>query len=208
MPLIVLEGIDGTGKSTQATLLAEWLAEVSDQRVIHETEPTHSHFGEMIRTLAGKPRAKIDPWTMHAMFTMDRMEHVRSTITPALSRNEIVILDRYYYSTAAYQGAFGVPPERILADNMMFAPKPDLVFVLLADPKLLRQRIKKRGQKLGGLERVFEKSTAYQEKVQAIYQDLVQQDDSLLLVEAEYSVDLIHQALCQMVKTYLPELVR
>ncbi len=206
MPLIVMEGIDGTGKSTHADLLAEWLAVEATRPVIREAEPTHSTFGEMLRTLANKPRPKIDPWAMHAMFTMDRMEHVREVISPALRRGDVVVMDRYYFSTAAYQGALGVPYERILEDNLLFAPKPELVFMLMADIALLDQRIKKRGSKAEGLEKVFEKKATYQENVQDIYQQLAEKDDSIFVVEAEYSVELIQQAMRQMVENYLPEI--
>lgn len=206
MPLIVMEGIDGTGKSTHADLLAEWLALEATRPVIREAEPTRGTFGEMLRTLANKSRPKIDPWAMHAMFTMDRMEHVREVVAPALSRGDIVVMDRYYFSTAAYQGALGVPYERILEDNLLFAPKPELVFVLMADIKLLDQRIKKRGSKAEGLEKVFEKKATYQKNVQDIYQQLAEKDDSIFVVEAEYSVDLIQQAIRQMVENCLPEI--
>lgn len=205
MPLIVFEGIDGTGKSTQAKMLATWLATVSDCRVILEAEPTYSKFGNTLRSLSSKPRAKIDPWTMHALFTMDRLEHVREVVSPALERNEIVILDRYYYSTTAYQGALGVPVERILEDNRAFAPEPDLAFVLMGDPKILSPRIGKR-KTTDGLSRLFEKNRTYQDAVQKIYEDLVNEHGHLFAVEAEYPFKVVHQAVKQMVQACLPDI--
>lgn len=75
----------------------------------------------------------------------DRQEHVERIIKPALDAEKIVILDRYYFSTAAYQGAHGANPDLILADNEQFAPQPDLLIVLDVSPQLGIKRIKSRG---------------------------------------------------------------
>jgi len=65
-----------------------------------------------------------------ALFVADRREDVQQNIAPALARGEIVLLDRYYYSTMAYQGARGADPEAILRENEAFAPVPDLLVIL------------------------------------------------------------------------------
>ena len=74
----------------------------------------------------------------------DREEHVKNVIAPALQAEKIVILDRYYFSTAAYQGAQGADVDMILADNERFAPQPDLLIVLDVRPETGIARIKKR----------------------------------------------------------------
>ena len=75
----------------------------------------------------------------------DRQEHVENVIAPALRAEKIVILDRYYFSTAAYQGAHGGDAESILSENESFAPQPDLLVLLDVSPEVGLARIRERG---------------------------------------------------------------
>ncbi|MCX7017301.1 MAG: dTMP kinase, partial [Candidatus Sumerlaeota bacterium] len=121
--LVVLEGIDGTGKSTQARRLAEALeARGHTTRVLRE--PTDGPHGSELRRMAREGRT--DPQRERALFIADRREDVERNIRPALARGEIVVMDRYYFSTVAYQGARGLDPDELRAENEAFAPKPDL----------------------------------------------------------------------------------
>ena len=79
------------------------------------------------------------------IFLKDRREHVDQVIQPALDEEKVVILDRYYFSTAAYQGAHGADPEIILSRNEAFAPQPDLLVILDVSPQTGLQRIRERG---------------------------------------------------------------
>jgi dTMP kinase len=79
------------------------------------------------------------------LFLKDRAEHVEQLIRPSLAAGKIVLLDRYYLSTAAYQGARGADPAKILEANEQFAPKPDLVLLLDFDPAGGLARIRARG---------------------------------------------------------------
>jgi dTMP kinase len=82
----------------------------------------------------------------------DRQEHVRTLLRPALETGQVVIVDRYYFSTVAYQGVRGLDPKELLARNEVFAPKPDLLVVLEIDPKIGLQRIRLRGDKANAFE--------------------------------------------------------
>ncbi len=137
--LIVFEGIDGTGKSTQVHLLAEAL-ERRGYDVVTTREPTSGKYGQKIRTLFSS-RNTVSPEEELRLFLEDRREHVDQVINPALARGKIVITDRYYFSTAAYQGAAGHDVETILAANEKFAPEPDLVLLLLLSPSESISRI-------------------------------------------------------------------
>lgn len=86
------------------------------------------------------------------MFMKDRREHVETFINPALHEGKIVIVDRYYFSTMAYQGARGIDPEELMRRNELFAPEPDLLVVLDIDPRLGLQRIKTRGDRANHFE--------------------------------------------------------
>jgi dTMP kinase len=140
--LLVLEGIDGAGKSTLQRGLAAWCRE---QGLTVQTgrEPTDGPHGRALRESARAGRH--DAEAELELFLKDRREHVETMIQPALSRGEVVILDRYYFSTAAYQGARGLPVDAIIAANEAFAPVPDLVLLLDLDPSNGRERIGSRG---------------------------------------------------------------
>ena len=126
--LIVLEGIDGAGKSTQARLLLKKLCSLGFAAVYFR-EPTRGKWGREIKKLAKSP-GSLTPEEELDLFIKDRRENVRINLRPALRRRKAVILDRYYFSTIAYQGAKGINPARIKRENEKFAVRPDLVFIL------------------------------------------------------------------------------
>jgi len=127
---IVFEGVDGSGKSTHARLLADWLRG-RGKGVFLTMEPTEGRIGQLIRdVLSGK--IKVDPKTLALLFCADRVEHVNQ-IREALDKGDIVISDRYYHSTVAYQAAQGVDRKWLLELNS-FAPEPDIVVFLDLDP--------------------------------------------------------------------------
>lgn len=127
---IVFEGIDGTGKSTQVQLLAEAL-KAQGHEVITSKEPTDGPHGTRLRNSAETGR--LTPQEELDLFHLDRREHVENLIQPALQRGAYVILDRYYFSTMAYQGIRGFDPAEIRQTNEKFAPQPDLVIILELD---------------------------------------------------------------------------
>jgi len=150
--LFAFEGIDGTGKSTQLTLLAEYLRQQGFE-VVETREPTDGPYGRRIRELY-VDRGSCSPAEELDLFVQDRKQHVAEVIAPALADGRIVLTDRYYFSTAAYQGAAGCDPGAIFAANS-FAPEPDLVLLLLMDPEESVRRIEQlRGESLNDFEQV------------------------------------------------------
>jgi dTMP kinase len=139
--LIAFEGIDGTGKTTQVRMLCEALKDLHCD-VVQTREPTDGRYGKQIRMLY-KCRDSVTPEKELELFLADRGEHVEQVINPALLAGRIVVTDRYYYSTAAYQGAMGNDPELIIRRNEEFAPVPDLVFLLEAPVKTGIHRVEK-----------------------------------------------------------------
>ena len=129
--LIVFEGIDGSGKTTQARRLLRRLRR-RGRRAVFFREPTRGRWGREIRRLAlragsATPRQELE------LFVRDRRENVAKNLEPALAAGKDVVLDRYYFSTIAYQGAKGLEPGRIRRLNESFAIPPDLVVVLDVD---------------------------------------------------------------------------
>ncbi len=148
--LIVFEGIDGTGKSTQLPLLADTLRQ-RGYTVVATREPTDGNYGQQIRRLYTE-RTTSSPEEELALFIADRKEHVAKVITPALQRGDVVLCDRYYFSTAAYQAGDHFTPEEILRQNA-FAPEPDLALIFEQPVAVSLARItKSRGEQLNDFE--------------------------------------------------------
>ncbi len=175
--LIVVEGIDGAGKSSVSTLLAQYCGERGVACVISK-EPTSLKWGRELRKSASEGRLTLEAEL--ELFRKDRQMHVEGTIRPALEEGHVVIVDRYYWSTAAYQGARGADPDAIIADHETFAPRPD-VFLLLDIPVTGGlERIGRRGDKPND----FEKTESL-EKARAIFLGLAAKyPDHCLLVDA------------------------
>jgi len=135
---IAIEGADGCGKTTHAKLLAKHLRDNGYDVVITQ-EPTRGSIGQAIRdVLSGK--MKVSPATLTLFFTADRSEHVDTVIKPALNEGKVVITDRFYYSTVAYQSVQGVKTTWISELNS-FVPEPDLVIVLKIESEEALQRM-------------------------------------------------------------------
>jgi dTMP kinase len=151
---IVFEGLDGSGTTTQAKLLAERVQQRG--RAVHLAhQPSEGPVGLLIRQiLAGRaatPQADgklgvVDERGMALLFAADRLDHLGSQIEPRLARGEDVILDRYTLSSLAYQGA-SVSHEFIHAANR-FARKPDLTLFLYVPASIALERVRARGAKL------------------------------------------------------------
>jgi dTMP kinase len=126
---IVLEGIDGSGKSEQARRLAAWL-ESRGLAVTSTREPTDGTWGRTYRSWA-RGEFEAGPDEVLHWFLSDRREHVAQVILPALARGDVVVCDRYRDSTRAYQAAQGIDRARL---RELFAsaefPEPDLVLWL------------------------------------------------------------------------------
>ena len=137
--LVSIEGIDGAGKSTQIKLLDGWLRRSGIDAVILK-EPTDGVHGRQIRQNAAAHKP-VTPEEEMRLFIQDRRDDVRQNILPALATGKLVIMDRYYQSNMAYQGARGLDPAKIEADNIQFSPIPDLVIVLDIDPAVGLSRI-------------------------------------------------------------------
>ena len=140
--LVAIEGIDGSGKTTQAQRLARYCTEKRLNYILSK-EPTKGQYGQLIRNSA--IRGRLSAGEEIDILLNDRREHVEQVIQPALHKEEVVILDRYYFSNAAYQGAHGADPEIILSRNEAFAPQPDLLVILDVPPQTGLQRIRERG---------------------------------------------------------------
>jgi dTMP kinase len=129
--LVVLEGIDGSGKTTQARSLLRRLR-YRGRKAVFFREPTRGKWGRAIKKMAARADS-VTPDEELDLFVRDRRENVAKNLAPALAAGKVVVLDRYYFSTIAYQGAKGIDPGKIRRLNEKFTVKPDLVIVLDVD---------------------------------------------------------------------------
>jgi len=139
--LIAIEGIDGAGKSTLARKLADVL-EHAGAEVVLSKEPTNGPWGTQLRASAATGR--LSPEQEVELLLRDRRQHVQELVQPALARGAVVILDRYFPSMVAYQGAAGLPVDELLHLND-FAPRPHLLLLLDLPPETGLARIRARG---------------------------------------------------------------
>jgi len=155
---IAFEGLDGSGQTTEAKLLRDFLTKLGF-RVVLTKEPTlDSEAGKKIRKVLDKKikmrrnriysevkrSVQIRPEELQNLFAKDRKEHLKKTIIPTLKQGKIVISDRYLFSSLAYGAASGVNLNWLIKINKKFL-LPDLTFILKVSPKICLKRIKKRG---------------------------------------------------------------
>ncbi len=139
---VTFEGIDGSGKSTQAGLLAEALT-ADGREVVLTREPGGTELGERIREVL-LHEGDVTPWAEATLFAAARAQLVESVIAPALARGADVVCDRYLDSSLAYQGiARGLGLERVLELNLHATGGvlPDRTYLLLVDPQLAAGRM-------------------------------------------------------------------
>lgn len=192
--LIAFEGIDGAGKSTQARIIKERL-EKRGFEVVLLKEPTESKWGKKIKEIS-KNAESIDPYEELELFIKDRRSNVKKNILPALKDKKIVIVDRYYISTMAYQGARGINRETIREMNERFAPEPDIVFILDIHPEESLQRIKREREIL------FEEETFLREVRKNFLEIKI---NRTYVIDAKLNVDEIADKIENIVIEYLKE---
>jgi dTMP kinase len=194
--LVALEGIDGTGKSTQATRLAAiFCGQGYDVALLRE--PTVSPWGRRIREAMTAGHRILAPSQELELFLQDRYYDVAAHIRPALAARQLVLMDRYYFSTIAYQGALGIDPEHIRRLNEAFAPVPDLVLLLMVPPVQALERIR---QARGQTDDAFERED-HLNKVNSIYCTLT--GPYVHPIDAGQPIDVVTAAMRQKIQDTL-----
>lgn len=189
---IVFEGIDGSGKDTHIKLLSEELRQ-QGHRVLETSEPSGNEVGALLRRYQRRSGKRLPAETEALLYTADRYEHVRNIVEPALKRGQIVLSNRYFYSTLAYQGAMGVDLDWIREMNR-FAPKPDAAILLDILPEFSLRRLKRRRTVFEQLENL--------RNVRDIYVRLVKGGE-LVRVDADRPKRLVQAELLALVQELL-----
>jgi dTMP kinase len=187
---ISLEGIDGSGKTTQAQLLAEELG--SEATLVRE--PGGTPASERIRELLADPEIPLDPFTELLLFCAARAQLIHEVIHPALEREATVICDRYSDSSIAYQGGgrgLGAEYVRQLCNATTGGLWPELTILLWLEPEAALRRA-------GGEDRFEAEGIEFQCRVAAAYREIADQEPGRVrLVEAEGSVGEVHEAVME-----------
>jgi dTMP kinase len=195
---VSLEGIDGSGKSTQAKLLAEALG----PETVLVREPGGTAAAERVRELLADGELELDPMAELLLFCAARADLVRRAIRPALEAGRDVVSDRFADSSAAYQGGgrgIGIDLAERLSEAAAEGLRPDLTLLIWIDPEQAAQRS-------GGEDRFEAAGLEFQRAVASAYEQIaVRHADRIVRVDGSGSVDEVHARVMEAVKAKLDE---
>ncbi|MEM1533329.1 MAG: dTMP kinase [Desulfurococcaceae archaeon] len=134
--IVAIEGLDGAGKTTVAKWLVGRLIEMGI-KAEYTYEPTDSKFVEALKSYSNVRTPQLDALA----YAADRLIHLYKVVIPLIDQGYVVVMDRYFYSSIAYQGAMGVPPSWIMDVNR-YANPPDLAIYIDVDPEIGLRRVK------------------------------------------------------------------
>mgnify|MGYP006300031025 CR=1 FL=1 len=203
---ITLEGPEGSGKTTQIGLLSGWLRE-RGYEVVQTREPGGTKIGRQIRAVLHDPQnAAMDARAEILLYSADRAQHVAQLIRPALAQGKIVVSDRYYDSTLAYQG-FGrkldLDALRAITSFATGGLVPDLTLYLDIDPG---QGLARRQAGGGEWNRLDAEALAFHQRVRAGYLALIEQEPARwVVIDAARSVEQVQQQIRAQVEARLDQ---
>jgi dTMP kinase len=199
--LITVEGVEGSGKSTQCARLASYLGGLGHE-VVRTSEPDGTPLGLRVRALFEADGPTPTALSQTFLFMAARREHVTRVVSPALARGAVVISDRYADATVAYQGyGQGMDVQTIRELNMLATGGilPDLTLVLDLDPVEGMRRI--RGRALDAFEKM---DLAFHRRVREGYLEIARGDKSRVLVlDAARDPDVLHADVVRAVNELL-----
>jgi len=193
---IVFEGLDGSGQSTQAGLLKEFLMKKGFNVVLTKEPTLYSEAGKRIRKILDK-EIKVSPKELQELMVEDRKEHLEKVIIPALKEEKIVISDRYFLSTFAFGSADGLDLQELIKMNNQFL-YPDTVFLLKVSPSICIERIKNRGDRVD----LFEKEGKLSE-VWKTYKILPDRLENIFIIDGEKSIEKVFEKVKEIIIKHL-----
>lgn len=203
---LVLEGVEGVGKTTQAQRIADWLGEIGVPSRLGR-EPGGTPVGEAVRALLLDTRGLDFPAETELLLMLAaRAAFVRQVVRPSLDRGEVMIADRFELSSLAYQGIGRGLGENRVRELNAFATgglKPNLTLVFDLPVEVGRAR---QGASGKVRDRIEDEGEAFLRGVREAYRSLSQEDDSVRLVDASASEEEVHQTVRELLVTDFPEL--
>ena len=203
---ITFEGIDGSGKSTQLRLLANFLRSQGSEVVVTR-EPGGTPVGLRLRAALLDAQEQVDPLTELLVFAADRAQHVRRVLRPALDAGQIVLSDRYADATKAYQGAGrGFSPE-LISEIVQLATEglvPDLtlLFDVSVSESSVRTRRRSEAKQMG--DRLDSEDAEFHNRVREAYLSLAEQEpERFRIITTSGSVEETHERVKDVVVSFL-----
>jgi len=181
---LVLDGIDGCGKSTQARLLAEALTQARGVPALHLREPGSTKVGERIREILLSREHELDPGVELLLFAAARRQTLRELVQPALAAGRDVVCERFHASTFAYQAcAGGLPEDDVLSVLLRWAdePRPDALILLDVDPTAAARR------RAGPEDRIEAKGLEFQRRVAEGYRRFARLQPGTIVIDGSAS---------------------
>jgi len=193
---VTLEGPEGSGKSTQLPLLVSWLSSLG-YTVLHTREPGGTCISERIRDLVHDPaHTEMNPRAEILLYSASRAQLVAEVVRPALAAGQIVICDRYFDSTYAYQGygrGLSLEALRYITNFATEGLKPDVTLYLDIDPEVGLQRRLKGGDEMNRLDC---EALAFHRRVRAGYMDLASAEpERWVCIDADAAVAIVQEKL-------------
>jgi dTMP kinase len=188
---IVIEGLDGSGKTTQAKLLAKKLEKT--HTVLLTAEPSLGKIGTFIREDCLYEDKRLPTEAEALLFATDRIEHLHNEVKPALDDGKLVICDRYIYSSLAYQGSAGLSLDWIKTINAR-ALQPDFSIFIDVSPEKVIERLKRKKSVMETLET--------QQRVREVYLKFVENGE-LIRVDGDNPKDVVAEELYAKISTLL-----
>jgi len=189
---ICIEGIDASGKTTQARRLVRNLRRKGID-AIYTTEPSSGKVGRLIRRYVLDRKKRVPIAVEVLLFAADRVEHVETKIKHALKKGKVVVCDRYVYSTLAYQGAAGLDLRWIEQINR-FALTPNLALFLDVPPDIVVQRLKPK--------RSVMETSQNQQRVREVYLRMVK-EGRMVAVDGNKPVENVTDEILRIVLDFL-----
>ncbi len=208
---ITFEGTEGCGKSTQIELLSQWLKSKNKEHILSR-EPGATQVGKQIRSLLlNRESTDIVPLTELLLYAADRAQHCEQIVRPALKKNIIVLCDRFYDSTTAYQeGGRQLSPKLVQEINQLATQglKPNLTFLLDLPVELGLKRALKRGEAQQDKEDRFEREKIeFHERVRKKYLEIAAEEPKRVFkIIADQSIDKIHENIINILSPILGQL--
>lgn len=197
--LIVLEGIDGSGKTTQSKLAYSYLKDRKMDCML-TSEATDGPIGSMIKKIV-KDKGTADARALQLLFAADRADHIAKLVGPALRLNKTVICDRYIFSTIAYGIASGLEREWLTSINRVFPP-PDLTIVFDIDPHLAIERLNERVSQGGKKKTMFE-NERFLEKARMAYKGLKKQYKNYHIIDGSMDAGSVSADVAKILDMYV-----
>jgi dTMP kinase len=203
---ITFEGIDGSGKSTQLRMLAEFLKQIGCEAMLTR-EPGGTPVGNRLRAALLDAQEEVDPLTELLVFAADRAQHVRRVLRPALETGQVVFSDRYADATVAYQGAGRGFSRELIAEIVELATeglKPDLtlLFDLSVADSIARTRRRANGKQQG--DRLDGEAAEFHERVREAYLNIARAEpERIKIVETNQHSELTHERVKEIVMPFL-----